>query len=196
MKIKKLVLKRSGIVVGIIIVIVAAAAALLSLRTPKGEVFMQTNVGNITLQLYSDKAPITVQNFENYVKDGFYDGTVFHRVVKGFVIQGGGFMSNGTQKPTSPPISLESNNGLSNVQYTIAMARTSDPNSATSQFFINTADNSFLDYNPQNPGYAVFGKVVSGFDTVDKIENVPVATKYGMQDWPISNIIIEKMNII
>ena len=197
MHVKKSTLKIAGIILAAAAVVVAAAFILSHVLGNRGnEVLIQTNLGNITVQLYPDKAPITVRNFEDYVKSGFYDGTVFHRVVKGFVIQGGGFTSNGTQKPTNSPIQLESENGLSNVEYTIAMARTSNPNSATSQFFINTADNTFLNYGPGNPGYAVFGKVVSGFSVVDAINNVPVETKYGMQDWPVSNVVIEKAGML
>ena len=193
MHVKKSTLKIAGIIFAAAAAVVAAAFILSHILGNQGnEVLIQTNMGNITVQLYPDKAPITVQNFEDYVKSGFYDGTVFHRVVKGFVIQGGGFTANGTQKPTNSPIQLESDNGLPNAKYTIAMARTSNPNSATSQFFINTADNTFLNYGPGNPGYAVFGKVVSGFGVVDAINNVPVETKYGMQDWPVSNVVIEK----
>ncbi len=198
MNIKKSTLRRSGMILGIIIVIVVVTMIFSSLSGSgtKNEVLIQTNMGNITVQLYPSKAPITVQNFENYVKAGFYNGTVFHRVMKGFVIQGGGYTINGTLKQTNPPIKLESDNGLSNIKYTIAMARTNDPNSATSQFFINTADNTYLDYSTSNPGYAVFGKVVSGMNIVDEIENIPVTTKYGMQNWPVQNVVIEKMSMI
>ncbi len=194
MKVKKSTLRNSSIIIGVLILAVIAFVVLSSASQPK--VLMVTNYGNITIQLNPGKAPITVKNFENYVNNGFYDGTIFHRVVKGFVIQGGGFDVNGTQKQTSSPINLESDNGLSNAKYTIAMARTNDPNSATSQFFINTADNTFLDYSTTNPGYAVFGKVISGFSTVDKIENVTTTTKNGMQDWPIKSVVIEKVSLI
>jgi len=198
---KKSTLKKSGIILGAIIVLAIVALVLHSSlgsasSSGKNEVLIQTNYGNITVQLYPDKAPITVQNFESYVKSGFYAGTVFHRVMKGFVIQGGGFTADGTQKQTNAPIKLEVNNGLSNLKYTIAMARTSDPNSATSQFFINTADNTFLDPSSQSAGYAVFGKVISGFSVVDAIENVPTETKYGMQNWPVQNVVIEKVSIL
>ena len=197
MHVRKSTLKIAGMILAAAAVVAAAAFILSHVLGSRGnEALIQTNMGNITVQLYPDKAPITVQNFGDYVKSGFYDGTVFHRVVKGFVIQGGGFTANGTQKPTNSPIQLESENGLSNAEYTIAMARTSNPNYATSQFFINMADNTFLNYGPGNPGYAVFGKVVSGFGVVDAISNVQVETKYGMQDWPVLNVVIEKVSML
>lgn len=197
MEIKKSTVKKlkvPSIILGILIV--AIIAVILFFPSQGQKALIQTNYGNITIQLDSSKAPITTNNFETYVKSGFYDGTVFHRVIKGFMIQGGGFTTSGTQKETNSPITLESNNGLQNKKYTIAMARTNDPNSATSQFFINTADNDFLNYGARDQGYAVFGKVVSGFDTVDKIENVQTQTKNGMQDWPVQDIIIEKVSLI
>ncbi len=156
---------------------------------------IQTNKGDIEIELYEDSAPITVGNFVDYVDSGFYNRTIFHRVIPGFMIQGGGFTTQGRQKQTNPPIILESNNGLSNSRGTIAMARTSDPNSATSQFFINTADNPSLDRSPENEGYAVFGKVVSGMDVVDEIEGVQTGIFQGYQDWPIETVLIEKVYI-
>ncbi len=197
MEIKKSTVKKlkvPAIILGILIL--AIIAVILFFPSQGQKALIQTNYGNITIQLDSSKAPITTNNFETYVKSGFYDGTVFHRVIKGFMIQGGGFTTSGTQKKTNSPITLESNNGLQNKKYTIAMARTNDPNSATSQFFINTANNDFLNYGARDQGYAVFGKVVSGFDTVDKIENVQTQTKNGMQDWPVQDIIIEKVSLI
>ncbi len=158
-------------------------------------VVLETNKGNIEIELNPDKAPVTVKNFINYVNSGFYNGTIFHRVIKGFMIQGGGFTQDGNQKKTSPPITLESNNGLSNVVGTIAMARTSDPNSATAQFFINTVNNSMLDYSPGNDGYAVFGKVVSGMDVVSSIESVPTGNNGPFQDWPTDSVIITGAHI-
>lgn len=154
-----------------------------------------TNEGTIVVKLYPQKAPLTVANFKKYVKNNFYDGLIFHRVIKGFMIQGGGLYPNGTVKPTYAPIPSEANNGLSNLRGTIAMARTSDPNSATSQFFINTVDNTFLDHTLVSPGYTVFGKVVRGMNVVDKISNVQTETKYGLKDWPVENITIEKVVI-
>ncbi|HBD12419.1 MAG TPA: hypothetical protein DCZ13_09750 [Porticoccaceae bacterium] len=137
---------------------------------------LTTNMGNIVIELYSDTAPITVANFLGYVKNGHYVGTIFHRVIPGFMAQGGGFDTDLNQKPTLPPIQNEADNGLKNKRGTIAMARTNDPHSATTQFFINLVDNDFLDHNEKSIrgwGYAVFGKVVEGMDTVDKIAEVP-----------------------
>ena len=138
-------------------------------------VLMETSLGNIVLELDRTKAPKSVENFIKYVQDGFYDGTIFHRVISNFMIQGGGFTSDYTQKPTRAPINNEADNGLQNMRGTIAMARTGDPHSATAQFFINTVDNDFLNHSAPNPrgwGYAVFGKVVEGMDVVDKIRAV------------------------
>ncbi|MEM0465816.1 MAG: peptidylprolyl isomerase [Candidatus Pacearchaeota archaeon] len=160
------------------------------------KVLLITTEGNITLELYSDKAPITVKNFLTYVDEGFYDGTVFHRVIKGFMIQGGGFTLDGKKKPTHNPIILESDNGLKNEIGSIAMARSNIPDSATSQFFINTADNFFLNKGVRDEGYAVFGRVISGMDVVYKIENTLTTTKYGMSDWPRNDIIIIKAKIL
>ncbi|MFH1221681.1 MAG: peptidylprolyl isomerase [Candidatus Micrarchaeota archaeon] len=154
-------------------------------------VVLETSMGNIEIELNRAKAPVTVENFVTYVKAGQYDGTVFHRVIKGFMIQGGGF-AGGKEKPVQAPIKLESNNGLKNTAGTVAMARTNDPNSATSQFFINVADNSFLDYTPSNPGYAVFGKVTSGMDVVKKIEAVQTASRGNYDDWPVQDVVIQK----
>ncbi len=154
------------------------------------KVLMKTSMGDITIELNPSAAPITVKNFLSYVDSGFYDDLVFHRVIKGSIIQGGGFDESGIQKKTNKPIKLESNNGLKNNKYTIAMARTSSPDSATSQFFINTNNNLFLDYSVTNSGYTVFGKVVKGKDVVDRIEQVKTTTKNNMQNWPVKNIII------
>jgi len=152
----------------------------------------ETNKGTIEIKLNRTAAPITVENFVQYVNDGQYDGTVFHRVIEGFMIQGGGFTIDGKQKAVRDPIKIESDNGLKNNLGTIAMARTSDPNSATAQFFINTANNDFLNYGAGADGYAVFGKVVSGLDVVQKIEQVSTTTKNGMQDWPEEDVIVTK----
>jgi peptidyl-prolyl cis-trans isomerase A (cyclophilin A) len=164
--------------------------------TNNPRILMQTSEGDIELELYPNKAPATVENFLNYVNAGHYDGTVFHRVIKNFMIQGGGFAEDGKEKLTNAPIKLESNNGLKNNKGTIAMARTMVKDSATSQFFINTVDNDFLNYVPGNPGYAVFGKVTKGMEIVEKIENTQTTTKQGMQDWPVQDIVIEKVNVI
>jgi len=155
-------------------------------------VAMETTMGTIEIELDAKNAPITVENFLNYVNSDFYNGTIFHRVIDNFMIQGGGFTPDGAQKETNASIKLESQNGLANKFGTIAMARTNVPNSATCQFFINVKDNDFLNWSPTNPGYAVFGKVVSGMDVVDGITSVATGVKNRMQDWPIENIIIEK----
>jgi len=160
------------------------------------KVKLETNLGDIVIELYPDRAPITVNNFLEYVRAGHYDGTVFHRVIKGFMIQGGGFDKEGYEKKTRAPIKLESDNGLKNNIGTIAMARTSVPNSATSQFFINVKDNDFLNYAPGNPGYAVFGKVTKGMEVVKDIEDTATTTKNGMADWPVKEVVINKAKII
>jgi cyclophilin family peptidyl-prolyl cis-trans isomerase len=160
------------------------------------KVKLTTSEGDIVIELYPSKAPITADNFLTYVSNGFYENTVFHRVIKDFMIQGGGFTKEGTQKQTNNPIKLESDNGLKNEIGTLAMARTPDPNSATSQFFININNNSFLDYGVRDEGYAVFGKVVSGMDIVRKIEQSETGTKYNMRDWPTRDIMILKTEII
>lgn len=151
---------------------------------------LETTMGNIEIELDRAHAPKTVENFVNYVKSGFYNGTVFHRVIAGFMIQGGGFTPDGAQKKTNAPIVLESNNGLKNVIGAIAMARTNDPNSATSQFFVNAGNNDFLNYAPGNPGYAVFGKVISGMDVVGKIEAARTGSRGPYDDWPVEDVII------
>ncbi len=158
-------------------------------------VVMETSLGTIEIELNRDKAPITVENFVNYVEDGYYDGLSFHRIIRGFMIQGGGLDSTGEYKETRAPIAIESQNGLKNVRGAIAMARSSDPNSATSQFFINTVNNENLDYPSfDGYGYTVFGLVISGMEVVDAIEAVATDTRdtpYGsMSDWPIEDIII------
>ncbi len=156
---------------------------------------LHTNFGEITLELDAEKAPLTVANFLEYVNSGFYANTVFHRVIDGFMIQGGGFAPGMTQKPTSAEIKNEADNGLHNQSYTIAMARTSAPHSASSQFFINVADNDFLNFsapNSQGWGYCVFGKVTGGADVVDKIKKVKTGNKAGHQDVPIEGVVIER----
>ena len=156
---------------------------------------LHTNHGVIKLELDAEKAPKSVENFLNYVKAGHYDNTVFHRVIDGFMIQGGGFEPGMKQKPTEAPIVNEANNGLKNVNGSIAMARTNDPHSATAQFFINVNDNEFLNHSsptPQGWGYAVFGKVVDGLDIVEKIKKVKTGSKGFHQDVPADDVIIEK----
>ena len=160
-------------------------------------VVLTTNHGKITIELDAAKAPKTVENFLNYVKSGHYDGTIFHRVINGFMIQGGGFEPGMKQKETNAPIENEAANGLTNDQYTIAMARTSDPHSASAQFFINVKDNDFLNYEgPNNWGYCVFGKVTDGTDVVDAIRKVRTGSKGFHGDVPVEDVIIEKAEIV
>jgi cyclophilin family peptidyl-prolyl cis-trans isomerase len=156
---------------------------------------IKTNLGSFTLELDEEKAPISSKNFKDYVKKGFYNGTIFHRVIDGFMIQGGGFDLDMSQKETDSPIKNEASNGLKNEKYTVAMARTSIPDSATSQFFINTSNNSFLDYPGQDgAGYCVFGKITEGFDIVDKINSVQTGSNNGHQDVPVEPVIIEEVS--
>jgi peptidyl-prolyl cis-trans isomerase B (cyclophilin B) len=160
---------------------------------------LTTNMGEITLEMFADKAPKTVANFEQYVKDGFFDGTIFHRVINNFMIQGGGFEVGMIQKETRESIENEANNGVSNEAGTIAMARTNDPHSATAQFFINVKDNNFLDHTAENAsgwGYCVFGKVVDGMPVVDEIKKVDTGFSGGHQDVPVEDVIIEKAEIV
>jgi cyclophilin family peptidyl-prolyl cis-trans isomerase len=160
-------------------------------------VLIKTSLGDITVELDTQNAPITTENFLSYINDGFYENLVFHRVISEFMIQGGGFNENQVQKETKSPIILESYNGLSNTRGTIAMARTNNPASATSQFFINTVDNAFLDsQSPQSPGYAVFGKVTQGMEIVDTIRAVETTTKGPHQDWPVEEVIIYSIELI
>lgn len=162
-------------------------------------ILLTTNFGDIKIELNHEKAPKTAANFEQYVKDGFYDGVIFHRVIDGFMIQGGGFEPGMTQKETREQIENEADNGLKNEIGTLAMARTMDPHSASAQFFINIADNSFLDHtgkNAQGWGYAVFGKVVEGMDVVNRIKGVPTTMKMGHQDVPADDVIIEKAVVV
>ena len=163
------------------------------------KVKLSTNHGDIVLQLDSEKAPKTVENFLQYVKDGHYNGTIFHRVIKGFMIQGGGFDASMSQKKTRASIQNEADNGLPNKKYSIAMARTMEPHSASAQFFINGTDNDFLNHSGkkvQGWGYAVFGEVTEGQEVVDAIEKVATGSKAGHQDVPKDDVIIEKAEII
>ena len=160
---------------------------------------LHTNHGVITLNLFEDKAPETVANFKQYVKDGHYDNTVFHRVISNFMIQGGGFEPGMKQKATRAPIKNEANNGVANKIGTVAMARTMEPHSASAQFFINVADNSVLDHSAptvQGWGYAVFGEVVEGMDVVNAIKALPTTMKSGHQDVPVDDVIIERAEIV
>lgn len=163
------------------------------------QVRLTTNQGEITLELNADKAPKTVANFISYVESGHYDGTIFHRVISNFMVQGGGFDEDFNQKPTQAPIENEADNGLKNVTGAVAMARTMDPHSASAQFFINVKDNDFLNHSsktPQGWGYAVFGQVIEGMDVVETIKAVPTGNKRGHQDVPNDNIVIQKAEVI
>ena len=154
---------------------------------------INTSKGNIVIETYPEKAPITVKNFESYVNKSFFNDTIFHRVIDGFMIQGGGFTKDMSQKQTDAPIKNEADNGLKNEKYSVAMARTQDPDSASSQFFINVNDNNFLDFPGQDgSGYCVFGKVIEGQDVVDKIAKVSTGSANGHQDVPNENVIIEE----
>ena len=185
--------------VGAIIFLILFVAAAIFIGNMTGNIInsetkvkLETNYGDMVIQLYPEKAPITVANFKSYVEEGFYDNTTFHRIIDNFMIQGGGFTSEGKAKQTHEPIKIESNNGLKNNRGTVAMARTSDPNSATSQFFINVVDNNFLDYGTRDQGYAVFGEVVNGMDVVDKIKSVQT----GAEDVPVKPVIIIKARLL
>jgi peptidyl-prolyl cis-trans isomerase B (cyclophilin B) len=160
---------------------------------------LHTNFGAITIELNAEKAPITTANFLEYVESGFYSNTIFHRVIDGFMIQGGGFEPGMKQKPTNAPIKNEANNGLKNAIYTIAMARTPNPDSASSQFFINVNDNDFLNFTAptsQGWGYCVFGKVTEGTDVIDAIRKVKTGSKAGHQDVPVDDVIIERAEVV
>ena len=158
---------------------------------------LETSMGDIVIELDEKKAPVTVANFRKYVKDGFYAGTIFHRVISGFMIQGGGFTEDMAKKDTDKPIINEAGNGLRNDRGTIAMARTSNPDSASSQFFINLKNNDFLNFTGQtNPGYAVFGKVVEGMDIVDKIAAVTTKLRRGMSDVPVEPVVITSAKVV
>ncbi|MFJ5234627.1 peptidylprolyl isomerase [Kitasatospora sp. NPDC088391] len=163
------------------------------------KVKLSTNHGDIVIRLDAEKAPATVQNFLQYVADGFYNGTVFHRVIDGFMVQGGGMEPGLKRKETRAPIQNEADNGLKNTKYTVAMARTSDPHSATAQFFVNVADNAFLDHsgkNPQGWGYAVFGEVVEGQDVVDAIKSVRTGSHQGHADVPKEDVVLISAEVV
>ena len=179
------------------LVVLSAAATTGAAFGADPQVDMKTSMGTIRLELYPAKAPKTVENFLQYVKDGHYNGTIFHRVIPAFMIQGGGMTRDMAQKKTRPPIPIESKNGLKNDIGTVAMARTSDPNSATSQFFINVNNNEFLNYPGQDGnGYTVFGKVVDGMDVVNKIVNVPTGNAGMHQNVPRTPVVIESMTLV
>ena len=162
------------------------------------QVVVETSLGSFTIELFQDKAPVSVENFLQYVREGFYAGTIFHRVVAGYVVQGGGYTPDLNEKPTRPPIQNEATNGLSNQRGTVAMARTRTVRSGTSQFFVNVVDNRRLDhtgYAPDDFGYAVFGRVVEGMDVVDRISKVPTTIKDGMESVPIDPVIIKGITV-
>lgn len=178
---------------------VLALAGQANAAEPDPAVKLETSLGDIVVRLDSRKAPISTANFVQYVKSGFYDGTVFHRVIKNFMIQGGGMTGDLKQKPTRASIRNEADNGLKNKKYTIAMARTGEPHSASSQFFINTKDNDFLDFKSQTPqgwGYAVFGKVIKGQEVVDKIAAVQTGKRGYYDDVPMENVVIKKAVVV
>jgi peptidyl-prolyl cis-trans isomerase A (cyclophilin A) len=181
-------LLRSVLCAGLVSLVVALPALAQKVR-------LNTSMGDIVLELDKAKAPKTVENFVQYVKDGHYNGTIFHRVIENFMIQGGGMLPDMAEKPTRAPIALESRNGLSNVRGSVAMARTSVPDSATAQFFINVQDNNRLDGSPGNDGYAVFGKVIAGMDVVDKIRAAATGNKGGHQNVPTQPILIKKASL-
>lgn len=162
-------------------------------------IHVTTNFGTLVLELFPDKAPKSVENFLTYVRDGFYDGTLIHRVISNFVIQGGGFGPKMIQKPTHQPIENEARNGLRNERGTIALARTGEPHSATSQFFINLGDNDFLNYTSSAPsgwGYCVFGRVVDGMHVVESVGGVPTGTQYGFENVPVTDVVIESAKLV
>ncbi len=183
----------------LIFVITGLMSSITSAANDAPEIILETSHGNILLQLDATAAPVTVKNFIQYVNEGFYDGTIFHRVIPDFMIQGGGFTEQLKKKETHTPIKNEADNGLKNVRGSIAMARTSDPHSATAQFFINTIDNDFLNHTAPNSrgwGYTVFGKVVGGMDTIDKISAVKTGNRGIFRDVPIESVIINKATLV
>jgi cyclophilin family peptidyl-prolyl cis-trans isomerase len=189
-------MKKLFILTGLVITL--AFSSLLA-KAENPQVLIETNKGSLIIELFPNEAPESVKNFLEYVNSGYYDGTIFHRVIGNFMIQGGGFESDFARKPTRAPIQNEADNGLQNRVGTIAMARTNDPHSATSQFFINVANNSSLDFREKTPrawGYAVFGRVTDGMRTVNQIRTVPTTSRNGHQDVPIEPVIIERVRQI
>ncbi len=190
---------RTFFVLGLVLAATLAGGRAVRAEGSNPLVKLETSKGDIVLELDKEKAPITTENFLNYVKDGFYDGLVFHRVINGFMIQGGGMDENMAEKKTKAPIQNEADNGLKNDAYTVAMARTMDPHSATAQFFINVNDNAFLNHSgktTQGWGYAVFGKVIEGKEVVDAIKAVPTTTKGYYEDVPVEPVKIIKAEVI
>lgn len=181
------------------VVLAAGCFAVQAWAADAPKVKFTTTAGDFVVEVYPDKAPKTVANFLEYVRDKHYDGTIFHRVIDGFMVQGGGFAPGMSQKPTDAPVENEANNGLKNEKYSVAMARTSAPHSASAQFFINVADNDFLNHKsptPQGWGYAVFGKVVGGKDVVDRIKAVETGNRGGHGDVPKTDVVIEKAVVV
>ena len=198
MNFNKFINSRAAMFLSAVCLLLASIGVATAHSGDKVMVEMHTSKGLITLELDAEKAPVTVANFIEYVKSGHFDGTIFHRVIPGFVIQGGGMESGMKEKPTQPPIENEADNGLKNVTGSICMARTNDPHSATSQFFINLKDNQFLDHtekNPQGWGYAVFGQVTDGMDVVEAIAAVQTGNAGFHQDVPVEDIVVEKVTI-
>ena len=178
-------------------ILLFALITLSNLAIAGTQVEFKTSAGDFVIELNDEKAPISTENFLTYVKSDFYTGTIFHRVINGFMIQGGGFTKNMQQKSTNSPIQLESKNGLKNIMYSVAMARTGNPNSATSQFFINVVDNPNLDYpKPDGNGYAVFGMVIKGTDTINKIKQVVTSRMGPYSDVPVNSIVIQSAKVI
>lgn len=175
----------------LILLLVVSMTASMARADDNPIVVLETSYGEIKIELFADKAPITVKNFLQYVEDGHYDGTIFHRVISDFMIQGGGFNAEFEEKDTNDPIRNEAGNGVSNQRGTLAMARTNDPDSATAQFFINVKDNAFLDRSARSPGYAVFGRVIEGMDVVDEIKQVKTGSRGGHDDVPLEAVIIK-----
>ncbi|MEP7013282.1 MAG: peptidylprolyl isomerase [Acidobacteriota bacterium] len=189
----------SLVLVGFAAAAASAAPASPPARAKNPRVALETSKGKIVIELEATKAPKSTENFLSYVRAGFYDGTIFHRVIPDFMVQGGAFKTDMTQKQSKAPIRNEADNGLKNDKYTVAMARTNDPHSGSSQFFINTKDNAFLNFTAQSLqgwGYAVFGKVVEGFDVVDAIGKTPTTTKKGFQDVPVDAVTVKKATVL
>jgi peptidyl-prolyl cis-trans isomerase A (cyclophilin A) len=194
---KELKRSRSSLFTQFSAAVCGLALSAAAFATDAPQVSLKTSMGEIVLELDQGKAPVTVANFLQYVKSGFYKGTIFHRVMDGFMIQGGGMTAQMVEKPTGKPIKNEGNNGLSNLPYTVAMARTNDPDSATAQFFINVADNSRLDYPAGGgAGYAVFGKVIKGQEVVDKIKRVVVDDVRGFANVPVVPVVIQSASVV
>ncbi|MBV4368320.1 peptidylprolyl isomerase A [Erwinia phyllosphaerae] len=191
-------LKRTLTAVATVFALSTLSTLSTSALAAKGDthVLLTTSAGNIELELNNQKAPVSTKNFVDYVNNGFYNNTVFHRVIPGFMVQGGGFTADMQQKPTNAPIKNEADNGLLNKRGTIAMARTADKDSATSQFFINVADNAFLDHGQRDFGYAVFGKVIKGQDVADKIAQVPTQNVGPYQNVPVKPVVILSAKVL